>query len=471
MTLAGLTLLGSGLGRIGDVSVSVTDQDLPALQLSLSRLEVEEGAMATYTVKLREQPSAALSVSVTSTDASEASVQPATLSFATDTWDQPQIVTVTAAPDSDTLTEQVQIRHGATIGGQSYVLAALTTTVNETLLAPSFRDGDSTVRSVAENSPGGTRVGAPVAAVDPKGDRLTYMLGGVDAAFFEIDASSGRLQTKDWLNYEVRAAYGLTVWATDPSGFFDMIDVIIDVINVDEAGSVSFAEAGGAIEATLDDRDGGVIGETWQWARSSNRNSGWADLSGATSARYTPSNADDGMYLQARVSYDDAHGSSKRAQGVSTNEIPTPDIRVASLVSGLSIPWDLAFTPDGTMLFTQRAGVLSSRLADGTVQTVTADLSDLYRPQRERVHGDRRRSQLPLEPTLLHVPGAHRARSTGDRLDDRRLLHGGDARRRPAGRRPPDRLHPRRLPAALRAAGLPVDRDGRRAEPARSRRT
>ena len=378
VVLVGFTLFGFSFGRIGDVSVSVTDQDLPALRLSLPHLEVEEGATATYTVKLRAQPSAALSVSVTSTDASEASVQPATLSFATDTWDQPQIVTVTAVADSDTLTEQVQIRHAATIGSQSYVLAALTTTVNETLLAPSFRDGDITVRSVAENSPGGTRVGAPVAAVDPKGDRLTYMVGGTDAAFFEIDASSGRLQTKDWLNYEVTAAYGLTVWATDPSGFFDMIDVIIDVINVDEAGSVSFAEAGGAIEATLDDRDGGVIGETWQWARSSNRNSGWADISGASSARYTPSNADDGMYLQARVSYDDGHGSSKRAQGVSSHEIPTPDIRVTSLVSGLSIPWDLAFTPDGTMLFTQRAGVLSSRLADGTVQTVTADLSDLY---------------------------------------------------------------------------------------------
>ena len=30
------------------------------------------------------------------------------------------------------------------------------------------------------------------------------------------------------------------------------------------------------------------------------------------------------------------------------------------------------------MLFTQRAGVLSSRLTDGTVQTITADLSDLF---------------------------------------------------------------------------------------------
>ena len=56
----------------------------------------------------------------------------------------------------------------------------------------------------------------------------------------------------------------------------------------------------------------------------------------------------------------------------------TPDLMVTTLVSGLAIPWDLDFTPDGTMLFTERAGKLSSRLADGTVQAVTADFSDVF---------------------------------------------------------------------------------------------
>ena len=55
----------------------------------------------------------------------------------------------------------------------------------------------------------------------------------------------------------------------------------------------------------------------------------------------------------------------------------SPDITVVELVSGLSIPWDIAFTPDETMLFTQLSGVLSSRLVDGAVQTVSADFSDL----------------------------------------------------------------------------------------------
>ena len=46
------------------------------------------------------------------------------------------------------------------------------------------------------------------------------------------------------------------------------------------------------------------------------------------------------------------------------------------LVTGLNVPWDLDFTPDGTMLFTEREGVLSARLTNGTVQTITADMSD-----------------------------------------------------------------------------------------------
>ena len=65
-------------------------------------------------------------------------------------------------------------------------------------------------------------------------------------------------------------------------------------------------------------------------------------------------------------------------QSVSTAEITPPELLVSTLVSGLSIPWDLAFTPDGTMLFTERRGVLSSRGADGTVRTIEAEFEDLF---------------------------------------------------------------------------------------------
>ena len=56
----------------------------------------------------------------------------------------------------------------------------------------------------------------------------------------------------------------------------------------------------------------------------------------------------------------------------------TPNLTIQELVTGLSTPWSLDFTPDGTILFTQRRGVLSAILPDGTVNTVTIDLSDFF---------------------------------------------------------------------------------------------
>ena len=55
-----------------------------------------------------------------------------------------------------------------------------------------------------------------------------------------------------------------------------------------------------------------------------------------------------------------------------------PPITVTPIVTGLAIPWDVAFLPDGTMLFDERAGTLKVRLASGQVRQLQADLSDLY---------------------------------------------------------------------------------------------
>ena len=54
-----------------------------------------------------------------------------------------------------------------------------------------------------------------------------------------------------------------------------------------------------------------------------------------------------------------------------------PAVSVTTAVRGLSHPWDIAFTADRAMLFTQRGGVIAVRLPDGTVRALRADLSDL----------------------------------------------------------------------------------------------
>ena len=62
---------------------------------------------------------------------------------------------------------------------------------------PVFTEGDSTSRSIAENTSAGENIGEPVVATDlDEEDILTYTLGGIDAASFGIEAAAGQLLTK-----------------------------------------------------------------------------------------------------------------------------------------------------------------------------------------------------------------------------------------------------------------------------------
>ena len=270
-------------------------------------------------------------------------------------------------------------------------IATLTFTRQSVNTAPSFTSDPG-----FEADENRTAAGRVVAGDPDSGDGVAYAIaGGADASKFDIGETTGVLTFQVPPNYE-RAAdaastdppndagnneYIVTVTATGGTGDRAMTTeqtIAVTVGNVEEAGTISFSQGGTRITAALNDPDGGVNGAAWQWARSSNRNTGWTHIGGATSARYTPSSDDEEMYLRATVSYDDTQGSGKQAHGISTNEIAPPDVRVATLVSGLSFPWDIAFTPDQTMLFTQRAGVLSSRVANGTVQMIDADFGDLF---------------------------------------------------------------------------------------------
>ena len=100
--------------------------------------------------------------------------------------------------------------------------------------APVFSDagGDAiteTTRVIAEDAAPGANIGEPVAATDPDEDTLTYSLGGDDAPYFAIDASTGQLTTDTALDYEAKASYTVTVTATDPSGATAEVRVTITV--------------------------------------------------------------------------------------------------------------------------------------------------------------------------------------------------------------------------------------------------
>ena len=109
--------------------------------------------------------------------------------------------------------------------------------------APVFREGSSTTRTIAENTPAGKNIGAPVIATDEdEADVLTYTLSGADAASFGIVSTTGQLQTRDPLDYEEKDVYAVIVSVSDGNGGTDTIGVAINVTDVEENNAPVFVE-------------------------------------------------------------------------------------------------------------------------------------------------------------------------------------------------------------------------------------
>jgi hypothetical protein len=100
--------------------------------------------------------------------------------------------------------------------------------------APTFTEGTTATRSIAENTAADTAIGTAVGATDDDNDTLTYTLGGTNASAFKIVSTSGQLQTKDALDYEAKSSYSVTVSVSDSNGGSDSIAVTISVTNVEE---------------------------------------------------------------------------------------------------------------------------------------------------------------------------------------------------------------------------------------------
>ena len=193
-------------------------------------------------------------------------------------------------------------------------------------------------RSVDENTVAEQPIGAPVSATDTDGDTMTYSLSGTAASFFNLDASTGQISTRDALDYETRSSYTVTVLVRDgkdadgiddtsiddTSSIDDTITVTIRVNNEDDPGTLVLSTEspveGTALTAILSDPDGSVSGVTWGWATSTD-NLTWTAISGATTASYTPPEGGVGSYLRATASYTDGHGPDKKAQASTANAV------------------------------------------------------------------------------------------------------------------------------------------------------
>ena len=231
ITLGGATYVADIL------PVLVQDDDRPRLTLSVDSLTIAEGNSGTYTAVLTEAPADNVSIALISTDLGAVTGRTGILNFTTSDWDSPQTLTLDAVDDDDGDEELVYFGHRATVAGEDFIIGVVAVAVTDNDTAPYFLDGDTTSRSILENSPSGTDVGEPIAAADPEGGTLTYALSGADAGFFSLDTANGQLSvasgiTLDYENPGDQDAgndYEVTLTVTDPNNETDTIDATVSV--------------------------------------------------------------------------------------------------------------------------------------------------------------------------------------------------------------------------------------------------
>ena len=102
-------------------------------------------------------------------------------------------------------------------------------------------------------------------------------MGGADKDSFSISLCNGVLTvaTDHTPNYEKKKSYSITLMVEDDEFALGTLDVTVKVRNAEDPGIVSFnarePQVGKAVIATLDDEDGTVRGQSWQWYRNVER--------------------------------------------------------------------------------------------------------------------------------------------------------------------------------------------------------
>lgn len=192
------------------ITINVTDDDFQSIILSRNTIDMDEGAVETFTARLAFIPLAANeTVTVSSSDVNAASAAPASLLFDGTTYATPQLVTVTAPQDNDVLDELVTI----TLDSDAAATPDVTVTVNvddddiqEIIRAPNaVTIGEGGVRAAA------TADVSVRLLWDPSGP-TDISLGSQDPGAFRAVPN---VLTFDSGNYAVDQISAITAWDDD----------------------------------------------------------------------------------------------------------------------------------------------------------------------------------------------------------------------------------------------------------------
>ena len=163
------------------VTVTIVDDDTAGVTVSKTELEVDEGATATYTVKLDTRPTADVTVAIAGHASTEITLDKTNLTFTASNWNTAQTVTVSAAEDDDAASDAaVTLTHTAN-GGDHYVDVQETVTVT-------IVEKDTAVLSVGDGS------------ADEDGGKVVFIVN--------ISAAAGEDVTVDYATSDVTATAG-----------------------------------------------------------------------------------------------------------------------------------------------------------------------------------------------------------------------------------------------------------------------
>ena len=174
-------------------------------------------------------------------------------------------------------------------------------------------------------------------ARDPEGDLTNWSLAGDDRRRFEIDG--GALSFVEAPDYENAAdggrnnEYDVTVQADDGKGKTGTHTVVVSVTNEDDGGAINLSSdtprVSSPLTATLDDPDGVVLVEKWEWEHSHGPDI-WITIDGAESATYQPTDQDEGRFLRVTVFYRDPFRAGIEVQAITADVVrvgPAPPRR------------------------------------------------------------------------------------------------------------------------------------------------
>ena len=163
-------------------------------------------------------------------------------------------------------------------------------------------------------------------AVGPVAGMATWSLSGDDMGDFNI-SNMGELTFASVPDFEMPMdmdmdnMYEITVMGNDGTNPAVGYDVIVAVTNMDEMGEVTLwdgmdaltmaPQVGDTITGAVMDPDGGVMVESWQWARTMDPAdmASWMDIQDETDAAYEVMASDAGSYLRVTATYTDAAGT------------------------------------------------------------------------------------------------------------------------------------------------------------------